>query len=270
MLPGFRFLFAATALTMSIVVFGLGAVALLRAAHEEFASIPSWRATPETMFAAPNEASPPVLAMLRIEPPATEQKSPDNFPATLTPAEPTATVSTAVEPETTTAPRSDDLSAPVPETAKSENPVAESPTRDEAAPAQAEAPVPASDIRLAANEAVSSAPSEVVPSAAEPMSAPIAPQMAATKPEFASTKSASTKIATLGAPPVAIEALPPPKAAPAKPDKDAIKKRLQAQQALARRRAALRARLVQQQAPQQTADPFAQPAAQPVATARRR
>ena len=38
MLPGFRFLFAATMLSMSLLVFGLGAAALLRAAHEEFTS----------------------------------------------------------------------------------------------------------------------------------------------------------------------------------------------------------------------------------------
>ena len=41
MLPGFRFLFAAILLSMSILVFGLGAVALLRAAHEEVASTPA-------------------------------------------------------------------------------------------------------------------------------------------------------------------------------------------------------------------------------------
>ena len=45
MLPGFRFLFAAIVLSMSVLVFGLGAAALLRAAHEEFASsAPLWRA----------------------------------------------------------------------------------------------------------------------------------------------------------------------------------------------------------------------------------
>ena len=47
MLPGFRFLFAAIVLSMSVLIFGLGAAALLRAAHEEFASIPSRRALPE-------------------------------------------------------------------------------------------------------------------------------------------------------------------------------------------------------------------------------
>ena len=34
MLPGFRFRFAAVFLSMSVLVFGVGAAALLRAAHE--------------------------------------------------------------------------------------------------------------------------------------------------------------------------------------------------------------------------------------------
>jgi len=41
MLPGFRFLFAAIVMCMSVLVFGLGAAALLRTAHEDFASNPS-------------------------------------------------------------------------------------------------------------------------------------------------------------------------------------------------------------------------------------
>src|ERR1700756_3123250 len=56
MLPGFRFLFAAIALSISILVFGLGAAALLRAAHEEFSSNPSWRAAPEPMLAQKTDA----------------------------------------------------------------------------------------------------------------------------------------------------------------------------------------------------------------------
>ncbi len=75
MLPGFRFLFAAIVLSMSVLIFGLGAAALLRAAHEQFASIPSRRPVPETMFAQqPDEASKPVLAMLRIDAPAAPKR----------------------------------------------------------------------------------------------------------------------------------------------------------------------------------------------------
>ena len=75
MLPGFRFLFGAIVLCFSILVFGLGAAALFRAAHEEFANRPSWRVTPGTMlaqqnepFAQQSEPAPPVLALLEVEP----------------------------------------------------------------------------------------------------------------------------------------------------------------------------------------------------------
>ena len=73
MLPGFRFLFTAIVLSMSVLIFGLGAAALLRAAHEEFANLPSRRATPEPMFARLNDDPPPTLALLRIDPPVAEQ-----------------------------------------------------------------------------------------------------------------------------------------------------------------------------------------------------
>src|SRR6202051_2567657 len=89
MLPGFRFLFAATLFTMSILVFGLGAAALLRAAHEQFASNSSWHAAPEATFTqqvevsreASREASRPVLAMLRVEAQAMEQNASGGAPA---------------------------------------------------------------------------------------------------------------------------------------------------------------------------------------------
>ena len=86
MLPGFRFLFAAIVLSISILIFGLGAAALLRAAHDQFASIPSRRALPEPVFAqqpafAPqSETPPPTLASLRVEP-AIVAKPLDNAPA---------------------------------------------------------------------------------------------------------------------------------------------------------------------------------------------
>ena len=74
MLPGFRFLFAAIVLSMSMLIFGLGAAALLRAAHEEFASIPSRRPPPETLFAQRGDAGP-TLAMVRVEPSAADEKA---------------------------------------------------------------------------------------------------------------------------------------------------------------------------------------------------
>lgn len=69
MLPGFRFLFATVVLAVSVLVFGLGAAALLRAAHEEFASLPSWRLAQPPPLAPQPELRAPTLAMLRIEAP---------------------------------------------------------------------------------------------------------------------------------------------------------------------------------------------------------
>ena len=252
MLPGFRFLFAAIVLSMSILIFGLGAAALLRAAHEEFASNPSWRAAPEVMFAQPSEATKPVLAILRVEPTPAEQKAPaDNVPAAAAPAEPativsapaepTASASTAAEPERVAALKSEDSSPQ--ETAKPEVPVAETSPQSETAPAQAEPPAPANETKMAATEQLLPPASEAAPAAPEQLSAPASPD-----PDIA-----STKIATLGGPPVTIET-PPAKAANTKPDSSAIKKRRAAQ----RRKIALRARAARQTL-QQPADPFAQP-----------
>jgi hypothetical protein len=73
MLPGFRFLFAAILLSTSILVFGLGAAALLRASHEQYVSNPSWRNGPkEKVFAQAPEPAQPMLAVLRTEPEAAE------------------------------------------------------------------------------------------------------------------------------------------------------------------------------------------------------
>src|SRR5438445_12162665 len=73
MLPGFRFLFAAILLSTSILVFGLGAAALLRATHEQYVSNPSWRKGPQDqVFAQAAEPAQPVLAALRAEPEAAE------------------------------------------------------------------------------------------------------------------------------------------------------------------------------------------------------
>lgn len=66
MLPGFRFLFAATLLTVSLLVFGLGAAALLRASHEQFVSLPK-QAIPAPIFAQTADAALPTLSMLRVE-----------------------------------------------------------------------------------------------------------------------------------------------------------------------------------------------------------
>ena len=281
MLPGFRFLFAAILLSMSILVFGLGAAALLRAAHEEFASNPSWRAAPETMFAQQAEATRPVLAMLRVEPAAAEAKSSENTRAIAVPAEQTTSFAPATQapteqaaapppptgPERIAALRPEEAS--LPEAARPEIPALESPAQSETAPAPADAPAAADanknptptaadETKVASTEQVLPA-NQAGPASSEQTSVEASPD----------TDSVSTKIATLGGPAITIET-PPAKAVSAKPDQSAAKKRLQARRAAHRRRLAARARQAQlaRLVPQLPADPFAQPFAQPPAAAR--
>ena len=84
MLPGLRFLFATTVLALSVLVFGLGAAALLRAAHEEFVSLPSWRLAQQPLLAPQFEMNAPSLAMMRMDTPApkslTETARPQQAP----------------------------------------------------------------------------------------------------------------------------------------------------------------------------------------------
>jgi hypothetical protein len=240
MLPGFRFLFAAIVLTSSILVFGLGAAALLRAAHEEFAANPSWRAAPEAKLAQASEAPGPVLAMLRLDPAAVERKASEDIPA----AEPPA--AGPAEPEKIAALQPQD-SLP-PEAAKPEMTLPETSLQRAAAPADS----PAEEARIATAEQVLPPANEAVAPAAEPAIAAPA----------AGSEIAATRIATLGGPSVVIEAEPSAKAATANPDRSVVKTRLQARRTAQRRRAAQRARLARQAAAQQqAADPFAQPAA---------
>ena len=113
MLPGFRFLFAAIVLSMSVLVFGLGAAALLRTAHEEFASTPSWQPAPETRFAqnrpaaspAAQPGSQPVLALLRVDDPPKEtpQETPKETLKTDQPVSDAAPATAPVEQAATTA-----------------------------------------------------------------------------------------------------------------------------------------------------------------------
>ena len=255
MLPSFRFLFAAIMLSTSILVFGLGAAALLRTAHEEFASNPFWHAAPETTFAQQSEGSRPVLAMLRVDPMPVEHQAPDDAPSVAAPLEPAASASVAAEPETIAA-LAPELS-PQPESAQPEIPVPESPAPSEMASAQVEAS--AAETKVATTEEASPPANEAAPPLSEQTSAPASPE----------ADNVVAKIATLDAATIAIEAMPPAKAADAgsiraEPDASVIKKRQQARRAAQRRKIAARARAARQ-ATQQAADPFAQPFAQPAA-----
>jgi hypothetical protein len=250
MLPGFRFLFAAIVLSMSMLIFGLGAAALLRAAHEEFASIPSRRA-PETMFAQRGDTRP-TLALVRIEPSAADQKAAMATASDSVPDQP-AIVSTPPEPEEpanepdkiatltdAAMPARDSLSS---DSSKPEASTSEISVQPET-PAQADAPSPAAATKLAAI-------AEVTPIAPDQATV-TAPDQAAVPVEN-STRIAETKIATLGGPPVTIGTNTPSKVAPA-----AVKKFTQARRIVKRRRIAQRVR-VTPPAPRQPANPFGTP-----------
>lgn len=300
MLPGFRFVFAAIMLSMSLLIFGLGATALFRAAHESFASNSSWRAAPEVPFAQRPDTTLPVLATLRVDAFPIEKA---NDQATVNAAaaqlpEPIAAESikddqvAAVRPfETPPAETAKpvELPAPVaelppPAPVAKTPPVAEaaSPTMASAAPVAAETTTVA-DERQMTTAAVSDATSvRSQPTKSEPASEPAPQSMASASTPAAATVEtaaatvtppadslAATKIATLGGPPVdvsddwpAIE-LREVKLPRARPDQSAIKKRVQARRAMHRRRL-MRARLLFQQ---QQANPFGQPQPFPPPTA---
>jgi hypothetical protein len=256
MLPGFRFLFAAIMLSMSVLVFGLGAAALLRAAHEEVASNPSWRAAPEVMFGLQPEATRPVLAMLRIDIPVME-KTQDDAPAAAVPAEQAAIMPPPADAERIAALKPEDSSPPEAakaEIAQPEVPVAENPVGGELAPASAKMPASAEEIKITATATEQIREDQSVAALPEQTDLPVA----------SGTAIAAMKVATSGGTPVNIESPRQPKAlvVAAKPEQSEIRKQQQAKHAAQRRRLAARARLAAQATQQaaQLLNPFLQPA----------
>ncbi|MEZ5820744.1 MAG: hypothetical protein R3D82_08050 [Xanthobacteraceae bacterium] len=279
MLPGIRFLLTAIILSASVLIFGLGAAALLRAAHEEVANIPARRVMAEPVFAHQPDAPAPTLALLRLEPVAPE-KAPDTPPAdTTTIPEPVAESAPVPKVETkrlaaltsddpTTADTANDTTpaeATKPEITAmpeggSETSLAETPVSP---PASAEASAP-TEARLAALDTASPPPSDTQPVAFEQ----IAP------PAMTDTSLRTTKSAALGGPAAKAETTTEAKKAGEESDPAEIRRKKRAERARERRRqAARRARLAAQQAAaQQTFDPFSQAllSAQPAPTTARR
>ncbi|MGB8400661.1 hypothetical protein [Bradyrhizobium sp.] len=232
----------------------------MRAAHEQFASIPARRAPPGPVFAQHYHEAAPTLALLRVEPPIAEE-APDDVAAASAPiaqapdaTEPAAT--TPAEPEKLAALKLED-SAP-PEVARPEPLPAETMPAARAVPAEAETPAPA-PVEETTLAALADAPAATEVARAVPDQANETPS-----PE---TGMAAARIATPGGQAVAIEEETSAKPAEAKPDRDAIRKRIRARRARERRRIAQRALLAQQlqhqQQPLQVAaqpptDPFAQ------------
>jgi hypothetical protein len=293
MLPGFRFLFAAIMLSMSLLVFGLGAAALLRAAHESFASNSSWRAAPEVPFAQHPDTTMPVLATLRVEPPAMEKLN-DEVTIVAAPAraEPAAEPIrndqvAALKPAETLPAEPVKPAEPAPPIPAAENPPAieTAPSPAASAPAAssaAEASVAGDERKLtiASVSETSSIKSESEPAAVQaelvtPPQSNLAGTTSETMAAPATTPAdslATVKIATLGGPPVDVSDdasaldIRSVKLPRARPDTSAINKRVQARRALHRRRLAARARLLALQ--QLQANPFGQPQTFPTAAPR--
>ncbi|MGH6641779.1 MAG: hypothetical protein ACRED3_03685 [Bradyrhizobium sp.] len=256
MLPGFRFLFAAIVLSTSVLIFGLGAAALLRAAHEQFASVPSRRPLPEPVFTRQNEPPIPTLALLRVEP-ETAEKVPDNVAgSTILATETPAAQAPEAESEKLAAAEPEKLAA-----LKMEEPASAEPAKPEIqtvetsaaiAATLAETPIAVEDVKVAAIAETPPTVSVATSTAPEPVAEAPSPSPS---PEG---NPAASKIATLGDPAATVAKPAAAKPAEAKPNRSVNRKR--AQRAKERRRiaAARRALLARQAAAlQQAADPFA-------------
>jgi hypothetical protein len=276
---------------MSLLVFGLGAAALLRAAHESFASNSSWRAAPEVPFAQHPDATMPVLATLRVEPPAMEKLN-DEVTIVAAPAraEPAAEPIrndqvAALKPAETLPAEPVKPAEPAPPIPAAENPPAieTAPSPAASAPAAssaAEASVAGDERKLTIASAsetssIKSEPAAVQAELVTPPQSNLADTTSETMAAPAATPAvslATVKIATLGGPPVDVSDdasaldIRSVKLPRARPDTSAIKKRVQARRALYRRRLAARARLLALQ--QLQANPFGQPQTFPPAAPR--
>jgi hypothetical protein len=254
MLPGFRFLFGAIVLSVSVLIFGVGAAALLRAAHEEFASNPTWRAPAEPMFAQ-REATRPTLSVLQVNPPTSAAPVSTAGPADSADAP-------AADRSVPTGPDQNALGGPEqgssPESVKAETSAAETLTpadalaapaglaaisTDTSVPVPAGAPAPSASRQQAV---LGQAANESTASANAPMGEP--------PPATPSTETASASLAALGDQPAAETNTPPahvPTRAIGANAETEAKQRARAERDKERRRAAQRARALTQAAVQE-------------------
>ncbi|WP_445492290.1 hypothetical protein [Rhodopseudomonas sp. RCAM05734] len=270
MLPGIRFLFAAAVLLFSLLVFGFGATALLRSAREEVASLPIRRTPPEIIFSQPAEA-PPRLAMLRLDAPAPADVSPALPPAPVEIAPDVATLTDsdkAAEPEKPAVPMTaepapvaaNEAGPPAVEIAKPDVPAPEAPVAIAAVQPSGAEPPAAVAVPVAAVQ-------QIEPTPAPAVDAPVG----AAEPAVADADNISTRIATLGGPPVSVEPQPAVKLPVARPPvatatatkaerKRTIQRRREAAREAQRAQAAREARAARDaRAAAQQANPFATP-----------
>ncbi|CAN5155252.1 hypothetical protein BH11PSE4_BH11PSE4_05670 [soil metagenome] len=263
MLPGLRFLCAAAVLSVSLLVFGFGATALLRSAHQDVARLPILRAPPETVFAQPEPQ--PRLAMFRVKPAVQDLETPavvaDPAPAVIDPKP--SVIPTVTEPDGTAAPEKLAAVSPVPEPAV----VAAAPVQPQPVPevlpgtGQLDVPAAAEVAKLdatpeltpiiaAPNPPAVAEPPAVTVSAAAPANAPVESVLPAIQTSPTEPSQVATAIVTREEPLVAVAPVvaAKPVAIATKPKKTARKRTIK------RKRVAARA--VEAEAPQ-AANPFA-------------
>lgn len=247
MLPGFRFLFAAILLSTSILVFGLGAAALLRATHQQYVDNPGWRNGPqEQVFAQSPEPAQPVLAVLRAEPEVPTETTPslrDQVPTIGLPAS---------EPEQVAA-----LTTETDVQPQAAAPLAEVPVVEPAKPeAIVEAAPPTATDTLTPADTTASIP-EAQPAATASEPAPPEPTAALASP---AADVAAAKVAALNDPATtAVKDAPAKaKAESKKPDSSASDSKAAKRKAKAKKRPRVVRRPPPQQLQQQL-DPFGQP-----------
>jgi hypothetical protein len=207
MLPGLRILFAITVLSVSVLIFALGAAAFLRSAHEDVANAP-WRPI-ETPVTARVDLAPPTLAMLRVEPETVSATPAPRADAPLPAAAPAAMDIRIPSPP---APAAD---ASPPRAEPAETPAAAKSPEAPAAPAEASAPPPSAVI-AATEPARDPSPAVAQTKVAEPKVAEA--NTADTK--ATDTKATDTMAAATSEPqpvPTVIAALGPDKAEAAQP-----------------------------------------------------
>lgn len=253
MLPGFRFLFAAILLSTSILVFGLGAAALLRATHQQYVSNPTWRnGPPEQVFAQSPEPAQPVLAVLRAEPEIAPDPAPslrDQVPTIGLPAS---------QPEQIAAPTSEADAQP--QVADAAPPAAE-PAKPETT-AEAEAPAPNDTLTLADTltpaDTTASIP-EAQPAAGEPATVAPSATLASSPVDAPSAKVAAlNEPATTAVKDTPAKAKAESKAESNKADGSASDSKATKRKAKAKKRQRVVRRPPPQQL-QQALDPFGQP-----------
>lgn len=230
MLPGFRFLFAAIVLTISTLVFGLGAAALLRASHEQFASLPVLPSAPmlpptATADASSHDATPPTLALLRVDTPELEAAAvPGPVPAPVTdriaPAREVKEIVTAPPPPDRSGPEP----ASAPAAAKTTDEVETAATASstpETPQAAAEATVAQPEARGLEPTAISTDTAKAEPAQAEPVQTPLTQTEVAKQAERTQTEPAkieTEKVEPGKVEPAKIEAAKAEPATPRIPD----------------------------------------------------